>query len=260
MQEPTDSPHPRAAESLAKWNGLSPEDREGMLLASEARTLGSRGEKHGNDVGVVLVRPVVDESAAGGGRLWQVVSWGCARTLTNTNQGKQQQEGDNDDTSCGENAIENGTIATENATDASDAAASVQKKRKPQRGGDQKIDIHAEADAVAYASRFGIKLEGCHAYVTRSPCNKCLPILVAAGVSVIKYSDAVAKHTSPDSAAQMKKIATINRVALTENVPCLPPEISKHKLWLEGKETRLFPRDEIWKQHDLCAGVEEVME
>jgi len=39
------------------WDRLPAADREGMLLATEARTLGSQGGKHGNDVGAVLVVP-----------------------------------------------------------------------------------------------------------------------------------------------------------------------------------------------------------
>ena len=228
--------NPRAAEFLDKWNGLSPEDREGMLLATEARTLGSQGEKHGNDVGVVLVRPVERKTE---GRRWEVVSWGCARTLAKPKtDGKNDKEGEDDEKSGAEDGG--------NADETEHVGTNPKKRKGTKKRGDQKIDIHAEMDAVAYAAREGIKLSQCTAYITRSPCSKCLPILVAAGISEIKYGDAIDRHTSEKEAARQLQVASDNDVTLTENIPHLPYEVSPHQKWLQGEETRLFCRKEIW--------------
>ena len=43
--------------NIITWESLSHADREGLAAATEARTLGSQGSKHGNDVGCALVHP-----------------------------------------------------------------------------------------------------------------------------------------------------------------------------------------------------------
>ena len=194
-----DSEHPPTVEDTAEWDGLSPADRQGMLLAIEARTLGSRGQKHGNDVGAVLVRP---SGGAEGEDHWRVVSWGCARTLTS--------------------APASGPEAP--LEDAGDGTGAPKTKNRKTKGGDNKIDIHAEMDgggARGGASR--VSVEGCAAFITRSPCNRCLPLLVAAGVARIVYGDAIRKHTSPEGAERQAKIAAEEHAGnLTENVPPAP--------------------------------------
>lgn len=45
------------------------------------------------------------------------------------------------------------------------------------------VAIHAEANAIAYAARWGISIEGCSVYTTLSPCVPCSQLLVAAGVT-----------------------------------------------------------------------------
>ena len=42
--------------------------------------------------------------------------------------------------------------------------------------------IHAEANAIAYAARFGIPLEGCEIYCTHAPCLKCAELIIQAGI------------------------------------------------------------------------------
>ena len=207
-------------ESTAEWDGLSPADRQGMLLAIEARTLGSRGQKHGNDVGAVIVRP---SGAAEDEDAWRVVSWGCARTLTS--------------------APVDSEAPLEDAMDGTGAGNT--KKRKT-KGGDNKIDIHAEMDAVAHAARRGVNVEGAVAFITRSPCNRCLPLLVAAGITRIVYGDAIHKHTSPEGAERQAKIAAEHGTRLTENVPPAPRGAAPYARWLEGKDTKLFPRPEVY--------------
>lgn len=47
--------------------------------------------------------------------------------------------------------------------------------------------IHAEANGISYAARTGVRLEGCTAHVTHSPCPVCARLLVQAGVERVVY-------------------------------------------------------------------------
>ncbi len=44
---------------------------------------------------------------------------------------------------------------------------------------------HAEANAVAFAARAGIKTEGCAMYVTHYPCASCARTLIQAGIKSV---------------------------------------------------------------------------
>ena len=210
-----DSEHPPTVEETAEWDGLSPADRQGMLLAIEARTLGSRGQKHGNDVGAVLVRP---SGGAEGEDNWRVVSWGCARTLTSA------------PASGPEAPLE-------------DAERHGRPAQKRDEGRGQQDEIHAESTRRRGARGVSVKVRGVHHQVL----NRCLPLLVAAGVTRIVYGDAIRKHTSPEGAERQAKIAAEHAVNLTENVPPAPRGAAPYARWLEGEDTKLFPRPEVWK-------------
>lgn len=47
--------------------------------------------------------------------------------------------------------------------------------------------VHAEANAIAYAARAGLKTEGAILFCTHSPCRKCLELCASAGVIEIVY-------------------------------------------------------------------------
>ena len=47
--------------------------------------------------------------------------------------------------------------------------------------------IHAEANAVAMAARYGISTEGATLYCTSSPCYTCAKLLIGAGISKVVY-------------------------------------------------------------------------
>ena len=47
--------------------------------------------------------------------------------------------------------------------------------------------VHAEQNAISDAARRGVSLSGSIAYITHYPCIVCAKLLVAAGVSEIKY-------------------------------------------------------------------------
>lgn len=47
--------------------------------------------------------------------------------------------------------------------------------------------IHAEANAIAWAAREGIRLDGAELHVTHSPCPVCARLIVQAGVRKVTY-------------------------------------------------------------------------
>lgn len=48
-------------------------------------------------------------------------------------------------------------------------------------------EIHAEMNAIIWAARKGICIEGATVYVTLEPCNQCTKNLIGAGVKEIVY-------------------------------------------------------------------------
>lgn len=49
------------------------------------------------------------------------------------------------------------------------------------------VSIHAEANALAYAARYGMGLERASLYTTLSPCLPCSQLVVAAGIQRVVY-------------------------------------------------------------------------
>jgi dCMP deaminase len=47
--------------------------------------------------------------------------------------------------------------------------------------------VHAEANAIAYAAREGIRVQGSRMFVTLSPCYPCALLIASAGVSELTY-------------------------------------------------------------------------
>ena len=45
--------------------------------------------------------------------------------------------------------------------------------------------VHAEANAIAYAARYGISLEGAELYSTFMPCLACAQLVINAGIQQI---------------------------------------------------------------------------
>lgn len=48
-------------------------------------------------------------------------------------------------------------------------------------------EIHAEMNAIAFAARKDIGIEGADMYVTISPCNDCLKNMIPAGIKNVYY-------------------------------------------------------------------------
>lgn len=49
------------------------------------------------------------------------------------------------------------------------------------------ITVHAEANAIVFAARHGIPLDGTILYCTHSPCLACSQLIINAGVSEVVY-------------------------------------------------------------------------
>ncbi len=55
------------------------------------------------------------------------------------------------------------------------------------RDGHEQATVHAEQNAIADCARRGVSCESCIAYITHYPCIMCCRLLLAAGISEIKY-------------------------------------------------------------------------
>lgn len=63
-------------------------------------------------------------------------------------------------------------------------------------------EIHAELNAVIWAARTGIAIEGSTAYVTHSPCVQCTKNLIAAGIQRIVYAETYYRTDDQEALAQ----------------------------------------------------------
>jgi len=50
-----------------------------------------------------------------------------------------------------------------------------------------KNSIHAEANAIAFAARYGIPTNDCKIYSTHSPCRDCAELIIQAGIKEVHY-------------------------------------------------------------------------
>lgn len=48
--------------------------------------------------------------------------------------------------------------------------------------------VHAEANAIAFAARDGISIEGTTIYCTLQPCIKCAELIIQSGINHVVYS------------------------------------------------------------------------
>ena len=58
-------------------------------------------------------------------------------------------------------------------------------------------EIHAEMNAIIWAAREGISIDGATIYVTLEPCSDCSKNLIASGIKRIVYDKAY-EHTNSD--------------------------------------------------------------
>lgn len=51
------------------------------------------------------------------------------------------------------------------------------------------LAVHAEANAVYFAARNGVSVEGSTMYCTTAPCTKCAEAIVQSGIKKVVYSE-----------------------------------------------------------------------
>ena len=56
------------------------------------------------------------------------------------------------------------------------------------RDGHEQATVHAEQNAIADCAKRGVSCRGAVAYVTHYPCILCARLLLASGISAIKYT------------------------------------------------------------------------
>lgn len=49
------------------------------------------------------------------------------------------------------------------------------------------VSVHAELNAIAFAARWGVQLEGAALVVTHQPCLPCAQAVISAGISSVTY-------------------------------------------------------------------------
>lgn len=68
-----------------------------------------------------------------------------------------------------------------------------------------KTAIHAEANAIAFAAKEGVSLEGSTIYTTYSPCQSCAGLIINSGIIRVVYGICY-RDTSPISLMQSSGI------------------------------------------------------
>jgi dCMP deaminase len=49
------------------------------------------------------------------------------------------------------------------------------------------IAVHAEANAIVFAARYGMSTDGAEMYMTHAPCLTCAKLIINAGILVVYY-------------------------------------------------------------------------
>ncbi|WP_413172634.1 deoxycytidylate deaminase [Anabaena azotica] len=78
--------------------------------------------------------------------------------------------------------------------------------------------VHAEANAIAQAAKYGISTDGASIYVTLEPCLSCLKLVISAGIKEVFYETSFnsgEKALVRDSFVN-EGLVTINQVKLSE--------------------------------------------
>ncbi len=73
-------------------------------------------------------------------------------------------------------------------------------------------EIHAEMNAIIWAAREGISIEGATIYVTLEPCSECSKNVIASGIKRIVYEKSY-EHTNSDV---ITKFITDNGVSIEQ--------------------------------------------
>lgn len=75
------------------------------------------------------------------------------------------------------------------------------------RDGHEQATVHAEQNAISDCAKRGVSCEDCTAYITHYPCIICCRILLAAGITKIKYINDYHNDTLVKYFTQMMKVS-----------------------------------------------------
>ncbi len=80
-----------------------------------------------------------------------------------------------------------------------------------------KYEIHAEMNAIGFASRTGISLQGSDLYTTHLPCFSCAKIIVASGIERVYYIEDYHDKTVDDDTVEFLKICNVEVIKVEED-------------------------------------------
>lgn len=84
----------------------------------------------------------------------------------------------------------------------------------------EEAEIHGELNAILFAARNGISIEGSVLYVTLHPCKHCLKMICAAGIKEVYYAEEYDRYTNSklvDDYCKMNGI-TIQKIDMEGNL------------------------------------------
>lgn len=61
------------------------------------------------------------------------------------------------------------------------------------------LALHAEQNAILYASKNGARIEGCTLYTTLSPCIACARLILSSGIKTVYFAHSYAQYKGLES-------------------------------------------------------------
>ena len=74
----------------------------------------------------------------------------------------------------------------------------------------EKFEIHAETNAILFAAKNGISIEGASLYSTLHPCNNCLKMICNSGIKNVFYAEEYDLFNTDNYTGKMLKECNIN--------------------------------------------------
>lgn len=87
--------------------------------------------------------------------------------------------------------------------------------------------VHAEANAIAWAARYGTSTEGAQLYSTREPCLRCAQLIINAGISRVVYEHPYRLHDG----LELLEVAGIEILQLLAPEPVTPEDLDADEVY-----------------------------
>lgn len=101
----------------------------------------------------------------------------------------------------------NGTV--QNTIDCVDALEENLYERDKHSEWSDSHEIHAEMNALMFAAKHGLSVDGCTLYCTHEPCDQCLKNIIQAGIKKVVYITPYKKEKCKSSYRFNKKLITM---------------------------------------------------